>query len=236
MSTPAPVDPPSVGTAAPPSGGPAAELMPPPPVPPSTQPSAPENADGQAAMPAATPLSELTTLRTHILTLTELNNRLQAVRNIPAQLLRPPGSDPNSTLLTHGFKELGAIAEAIRTEKVQDALQAARKSELTDSSGLNANLRRETLKRRRVQRTPPHLSSSVAQSLSTHTDAHLPPSHHSRTGKRSQKRQLSSRRMNAAQSQCGWKRCQPTSAITTAPAKISYTLSRRRRGGASYAP
>ncbi|KAI1796338.1 hypothetical protein LXA43DRAFT_879828 [Ganoderma leucocontextum] len=132
--------------------------MPPPPVPPSTQPSAPENADGQAAMSATTPVSELATLRTHILTLTELNNRLQAVRNIPAQLLRPPGSDPNSTLLTHGYKELSAIAEAVRTDKVQDALQAARKSELADSSGLDANLRRETLKRRRVNELCPHLS------------------------------------------------------------------------------
>ncbi|KAM5530927.1 hypothetical protein V8D89_015417 [Ganoderma adspersum] len=149
MSTAVPADPPSVGTAAPPSGGPTAELMPPPPVPPSAQPIAPENADGQPPMPPSTPLSELATLRARILTLTELNNRLQAIHNIPAQLLRPPGSDPNSTLLTHGFKELGAIAEAVRAEKVQDALQAARKSELADSSGLNANLRRETLKRRR---------------------------------------------------------------------------------------
>lgn len=114
-------------------------------------------------MPTTTPLSELATLRARILTLTELNNRLQVVRNIPAQLLRPPGSDPNSTLLTHGFKELGAIAEAVRTEKVQDALQAARKSELADSSGLNANLRRETLKRRRVNDPRPHLSSSATK-------------------------------------------------------------------------
>lgn len=114
-------------------------------------------------MPPTTPLSELATLRARILTLTELNNRLQAVRNIPAQLLRPPGSDPNSTLLTHGFKELGAIAEAVRTEKVQDALQAARKSELADSTGLNANLRRETLKRRRVNEPRPHLSSSTTK-------------------------------------------------------------------------
>lgn len=90
-------------------------------------------------------------LRTHIQTLTDLNNRLQAIRHIPAQLLRPPGSDPHkleSTLLTHGFKELATIAETVRSEKVQDALKAARKSELADPSNLGSNLRRENLKRR----------------------------------------------------------------------------------------
>ncbi|EJF57734.1 hypothetical protein DICSQDRAFT_157163 [Dichomitus squalens LYAD-421 SS1] len=122
--------------------------MPPPPVPPSAQPSAPETTSGRAIAPT-TPAPELTTLRTHIQTLTELNNRLQAIRNIPAQLLRPPGSDPSSTLLTHGFKEIAAIADTVRTEKVQDALKAARKSEQADSSGLTSSLRRETLKRRR---------------------------------------------------------------------------------------
>ena len=150
MSTPTTAATPSVAAIVPPTGGSAAELMPPPPVPPSAQTGAPETASGQAAVSATTPASELATLRAHIQTLTELNNRLQAIRNIPALLLRPIGSDPSSTLLTHGFKEIAAIADTIRAEKVQDALQAARKSEQADSSGLTSNLRRETLKRRQV--------------------------------------------------------------------------------------
>ena len=203
MSTPATADLPSVGTSDPPSGGHTAELMPPPPVPPPSQPSTLENADGQTTMPVITPVSELATLRTRILTLTELNNRLQAVRNIPAQLLRPPGSDPNSTLLMHGFKELSAIAEAVRTEKVQDALQAARKSELADLGGLNANLRRETLKRRRVNEPRPHLFPSVTQLLNAYTDDLPPQNHHNRTGKPSPKRHLSSRRQTEVRFQSG---------------------------------
>ncbi|TBU22849.1 hypothetical protein BD311DRAFT_769656 [Dichomitus squalens] len=148
MSTPATAATPSVAAFAAPASASAAGLMPPPPVPPSAQPSAPDTTSGQP-IASTTPASELTTLRTHIQTLTELNNRLQAIRNIPAQLLRPPGSDPSSTLLTHGFKEIAAIADTVRTERVQDALKAARKSEQADSSGLTSSLRRETLKRRR---------------------------------------------------------------------------------------
>ncbi|KAI0745119.1 hypothetical protein C8Q76DRAFT_606713 [Earliella scabrosa] len=136
--------------------------MPPPPPPaatgtPGTAASAGQDVatsanSASAAQTSVTPASELTMLRTHIQTLTDLNNRLQAIRHIPAQLLRPPGSDPHkleSTLLTHGFKELATIAETVRSEKVQDALKAARKSELADPSNLGSNLRRENLKRRR---------------------------------------------------------------------------------------
>ncbi|RDX50024.1 hypothetical protein OH76DRAFT_1455535 [Lentinus brumalis] len=131
--------------------------MPPPPVPashaaPPTA-AASENANAVATPAPAvptTPASEITTLRTHIQTLTDLNNRLQAIRRIPAQLLRPPGQHHlESTLLTHGFKGLSTIAESVRSEKVQDALKAARKSELADPSDLGSNIRRENLKRRR---------------------------------------------------------------------------------------
>ncbi|RPD63770.1 hypothetical protein L227DRAFT_496593 [Lentinus tigrinus ALCF2SS1-6] len=138
--------------------------MPPPPLPAphAAPPSAPAsdtantNATANAtATPApaapATPASELATLRTHIQTLTEFNNRLQGIRRVPAQLLRPPGAhqlEP-SLVATHGFKGLATIAESVRSEKVQDALKAARKSELADPSNLGSNLRRENLKRRR---------------------------------------------------------------------------------------
>ncbi|KAI0780169.1 hypothetical protein C8Q74DRAFT_1198625 [Fomes fomentarius] len=127
--------------------------MPPPPPPPATSAQAPV-AGPQENTATPTPVSEFTTLRTHIQTLTELNNRLQAVRHIPAQLLRPSNLDKellkmNLETTRHGFKELVTIAETVRSDKVQDALKAARRSELADPSNLGSNLRRENLKRRR---------------------------------------------------------------------------------------
>ena len=115
-------------------------------------------ADGAASAPAPspTPASELATLRGHIQTLKELNSRLQAIRHVPAQLLRPPGSDPQKqqlepkTLLEHGFRELASVSDVVRSDKLQDALKAARKSEQADPSNLGSNLRRENLKRRCV--------------------------------------------------------------------------------------
>ncbi|KAI0717221.1 hypothetical protein C8T65DRAFT_641757 [Cerioporus squamosus] len=173
---------PSATTAGPvpaPSGT-ASELMPPPPlpVPHAAPPTAPASDNANAtATPAPTgpaaPVSELTTLRTHIQTLTELNNRLQAIRRIPAQLLRPPGPHQlESTLLTHGFKGLGTIAESVRSEKVQDALKAARKSELSDPSNLGSNLRRENLKRRRP---PSPESPQPYRETESKETAFLPP-------------------------------------------------------------
>ncbi|KAI0743445.1 hypothetical protein C8Q80DRAFT_1220444 [Daedaleopsis nitida] len=131
--------------------------MPPPPLPAPAAATTAANPLDIATTVFSNPASELTTLRTHIQTLTELNSRLQAIRHIPAQLLRPPGSDPHnleSTLLSHGFKELGTIAETVRSEKVQDGLKAARKSQLADPSNLGSNLRRDSLKRRRPPSPP----------------------------------------------------------------------------------
>ena len=103
------------------------------------------------AAPSPVPMSELATLRARMQTLTELNSRLQALRPVPAQLLRPPGSHGHgqleTTLLTHGFRELAAVADVVRSERVQDALRAARRSEQADPSGIGSNLRRENLKR-----------------------------------------------------------------------------------------
>ncbi len=133
------------------SSGTSSDMMPPPP-PPAASAQAPV-AGPQENTATPTPVSEFTTLRTHIQTLTELNNRLQAVRHIPAQLLRPSNLDKellkmNLETTRHGFKELVTIAETVRSDKVQDALKAARKSELADPSNLGSNLRRENLKRR----------------------------------------------------------------------------------------
>ena len=53
-------------------------------------------------------------------------------------------------MLEHGFRELAAVADVVRSEKVQDALKAARKSEQADPTNRGSNLRRENLKRRCV--------------------------------------------------------------------------------------
>ncbi|KAH9940525.1 uncharacterized protein BXZ73DRAFT_42712 [Epithele typhae] len=127
---------------------------------------------------APAPPSELALLRSHIQTLTELNSRLQAIRQIPAQLLRPPPSAApgeviaGPSLLTHGFKELQAVGELVRSEKVQEALKTAKKSERADSSALDSNLRREMLKRRRP---PPPDSPQPYRETEPRDMSFLPP-------------------------------------------------------------
>ncbi|KAI0768657.1 hypothetical protein BD413DRAFT_605166 [Trametes elegans] len=120
--------------------------MPPPPLPPQTPSETAPTATGP-------PLSTLHTLQNHIQTLSDLNNRLQALRHIPALLLRPPATEvhalPQAARLRHEFQEVQEIAESVRSEHVQEALQAARKSEIADPTSLGSGLRRENLKRRR---------------------------------------------------------------------------------------
>ncbi|CDO72770.1 hypothetical protein BN946_scf184994.g23 [Trametes cinnabarina] len=133
------------------SGAAASATMPPPALPSSLS---AENAQSTAA----TPLSNVQTLRNHIQALTDLNNRLQALRHIPALLLRPPTAGihtlPQSSLLRHEFQELKEIADVVRSQKVQDALTAARQSEAMEPQLLGFNIRRENLKRRHVVRYP----------------------------------------------------------------------------------
>ncbi|KAI0661249.1 hypothetical protein C8Q70DRAFT_1043873 [Cubamyces menziesii] len=120
--------------------------MPPPPLP------LPAPTDA-ATTASASPLSDIQTLRNHIQTLSDLNNRLQALRHIPALLLRPPTTGvhalPQASLLRHEFQEIKDITEAIRSDKVQDALKAARKSEAAEPKLLGFDIRRDNLKRRR---------------------------------------------------------------------------------------
>ncbi|KAI0674831.1 hypothetical protein C8Q78DRAFT_1075193 [Trametes maxima] len=129
--------------------------MPPPALPPSA-------ATETTAPTATSPLSELQKLRNHIQTLTDLNNRLQALRSIPAHLLRPPVSGvhalPQSSLLRHEFQELKEIADSVRSEKVQEALKAARKSETAEPKILGFDLGLRTYnhtRRTTVPRRPP---------------------------------------------------------------------------------
>lgn len=97
----------------------------------------------------------LTTLKARIQTLTDLNNRLQNLRQIPAVILRPPvvtqpSGLPNIPQLHHEYQELKEITEAVRSEKIQSALIAARDSEKKDKTELEFKGRRDIRKRRSV--------------------------------------------------------------------------------------
>ncbi|KAI8969581.1 hypothetical protein BD414DRAFT_428312 [Trametes punicea] len=113
---------------------------------------------GNTPATASSPQSDLQTLRNHIQTLTDLNNRLQTLRHIPALLLRPPATAlnalPQASLLRHEFQELKEITEAVRSEKVQEALKAARKSEAAEPTIVGFDIRRDKLKQRHVVHEP----------------------------------------------------------------------------------
>ncbi|KIK94897.1 hypothetical protein PAXRUDRAFT_827543 [Paxillus rubicundulus Ve08.2h10] len=109
-------------------------------------------------------------LQDRIQTLTDVHNRLQALRHMPSMLLKPPSAsllsdfsppfDPtvdqdfiaafNSTPARdlHTLKE---FSEVLCSEKVQEALRAARASEEADQSELGSSFRRENRKRKRPQ-------------------------------------------------------------------------------------
>lgn len=127
--------------------------MPPPALPLSV---VPETATMTAPAPATNPpLSDLQTLRNHIDTLTNLNSRLQTLRHFPALLMRPPATAshmlPPTSVLEYEFKELKEIAQSVRSDQVQDALKAARKSEAAEPKLVGLDVRRENLKRRHVR-------------------------------------------------------------------------------------
>lgn len=87
-------------------------------------------------------------------TLVELQKRVQSIRQIPQVLLKPP---PTHALLAPSvqpeFNLLKDIADSIRSESVQNALQAAAESERADRSDLNPYERRGARIRKRP-RTP----------------------------------------------------------------------------------
>lgn len=107
-------------------------------------------------------------LQDRIQTLTDVYNRLQALRHVPTMLLRPSASplgdfpppfDPtidrefavtfNSTP-THDFRALKDFVEVLCSDKVQEALRVARASEDADQSELGLSFRRENRKRKYV--------------------------------------------------------------------------------------
>jgi len=99
------------------------------------------------------PSVEISTLEDRIQAVTDLYNRFQALRQIPSSLLKPPISNdlpsPLSSLRSE-FNDLKEIGDRVRSEKVQEALRAARDSEKADRSELSSNVRRENRKRRCV--------------------------------------------------------------------------------------
>ncbi|KIM92004.1 hypothetical protein PILCRDRAFT_108094 [Piloderma croceum F 1598] len=96
---------------------------------------------------------EISTLEDRIQALTDLYNRFQALRQIPSSLLKPPISNdlpsPLSSLRSE-FNDLKEIGDRVRSEKVQEALRAARDSENADKNELSSHVRRENRKRRCV--------------------------------------------------------------------------------------
>ncbi|KAG6378091.1 hypothetical protein JVT61DRAFT_13774 [Boletus reticuloceps] len=112
----------------------------------------------------------LPNLQDRIQTLADVHNRLQTLRHVPTMLLRPPSAssladfppsfDPamdrefgvtfNSTP-THDFRALKDFSEVLCSDKVQEALQAARASEDADHSELGSSFLRGDRKRKRPQ-------------------------------------------------------------------------------------
>lgn len=126
-----------------------------------------------ATSPAATVTQAVSNIvpSTHdrIQTLTDFHIRLQSIRQIPSLLLRHPSgsslshepeftssfdpadhdfSAPFHTTSTQNFRTLKTIAEALRSEKLQEALKIAHESEDTDKSDLGL-FQRDSRKRKR---------------------------------------------------------------------------------------
>jgi hypothetical protein len=92
-----------------------------------------------------------TQLVSQIQCLTDLYNSLQSLRQIPSLVLRPPISHSLSSPPTPArqeFKELRDFGETLCSDAVQDALRAARQSEIADKREIVLNGRRENRKRR----------------------------------------------------------------------------------------
>ncbi|KAJ7622828.1 hypothetical protein DFH06DRAFT_1447374 [Mycena polygramma] len=89
-----------------------------------------------------------------ISSLSDIQSRLQHLRNVPPLLLK--SSLPFSSLsIRNDFQQLKELADTIRSAPVQDALLAAANSEKADKSDLNRNGRREVRKRRQAVLRPP---------------------------------------------------------------------------------
>lgn len=110
------------------------------------------------------PVSEtqppLHVLENQISLLSELNSRVQSLRNATT-FLRPPGipqaivaggvlplSQPLS--VKEGFEQLKELAEKVQSEQVQNALKIAKESASKDSHGLSLSSRRRRPQKRAI--------------------------------------------------------------------------------------
>ncbi|OAX40844.1 hypothetical protein K503DRAFT_736767 [Rhizopogon vinicolor AM-OR11-026] len=115
------------------------------------------------------------TTHDHIQALTDFHTRLESVRRIPSLLLRPLSGSSLShapefhspfdtadhdfaatfhTTPVQDFRTLKSIAEALCSEKVQEALKFARESEDADKSDLDLSLQRDSGKQRKQPLSP----------------------------------------------------------------------------------
>lgn len=95
--------------------------------------------------------TEIPSIEDRIQTLTDLYNRLQGLRQIPTLLLKPPSGIELPAPLSNirpEFQNLKEIGDLVQSEKIQEALRAARESEKKDKSELTPVFRRENRKRR----------------------------------------------------------------------------------------
>lgn len=92
-------------------------------------------------------LDKLSSLSAMVSSLSDIQSRLQQLRNVPPLLLK--SSLPFSSVsIRKDFQQLKELADTIRSDAVQDALLVAAKSEHADKSDLNRDGRREIRKRR----------------------------------------------------------------------------------------
>lgn len=107
--------------------------------------------NGDARTPSPVPTVPAPTLQDRIQTLTELHARLATLRHVPTVLLKPPTAfsptfdvvDPDFSVARFSanpahdlFQTVRSVTETVRSEKVQDALGAAKTSEEGDKSEL----------------------------------------------------------------------------------------------------
>ncbi|KAG7099390.1 hypothetical protein E1B28_001244 [Marasmius oreades] len=91
-------------------------------------------------------------LEDHIQTLQDAYNKIQTLRQLPQALLKTPTSLalPKTTSLIVQSQKITDIAQTLKSDKVQEALRAAKASQSANGLKGTVNLRRENRKRRRA--------------------------------------------------------------------------------------
>jgi hypothetical protein len=96
-------------------------------------------------------------LRTHIQSLTNLRTQIHALREIPAQLLKVPGSvdlllndgtHAGPEKLRNEFSVVRSFLDTVRSAPIQEALSSSKERLEADGSNLMPKARHESRKRR----------------------------------------------------------------------------------------